>query len=107
MIYIDSEFKCHATNTDDTFREVEAPYFDGKCAAFIEGYRFVPAEESWIRSDGVIFTGEMISPWKPYDKLHAAQREYERAQLTQYKAELAELDAALLDVQYQSLIGGL
>ena len=91
MIYIDSEFKCHATNTDGTFREVEAPYFDGKCAAFIEGYRFVPAEESWIRSDGVIFTGEMISPWKPYDELDAAQREHEKQILNEYKDFLLEL----------------
>lgn len=106
-IYIDSKFRCHSENTNGEYREFDVPFFYGKCAAFIEGYRFVPAEESWIRSDGVIFTGEMISPWKPYDELHAAQREYERAQLTQYKAELAELDAALLDVQYQSLIGGL
>lgn len=91
MIYIDSDFKCHTTNTDGTFREVEAPYFDGKCAAFIEGYRFVPAGETWTRSDGVIFTGEMISPWKPYDELHATQREYEKQKMNEYKESLLEL----------------
>ena len=91
MIYVDSEFKCHTTNPDGTFREVEAPFFDDKCTTFIEGYRFVPAEESWIRSDGVIFTGEMISPWKPYDELHAIQREYEKQILNEYKESLLEL----------------
>ena len=90
-VYIDSEYRCYTENPNGTFREVEAPFFDGKCAAFIEGYRFVPAEESWIRSDGVIFTGEMISPWKPYDELHAIQREYEKQILNEYKESLLEL----------------
>lgn len=57
---------------------VENEFFDGKCDAFIEGYRFVPAGASWTREDGVVFTGEMIAPWKPYSELDAAQREYER-----------------------------
>lgn len=57
---------------------IESTFFDGKCEAAIEGYRFVPAGESWTREDGVVFTGEMITPWKPYSELDAAQREYER-----------------------------
>ena len=77
-IYIDSEYKCHTTNSDGTFREVETDFFDGKCDAFIEGYRFVPSGESWTRSDGVVFTGEMVAPWKDYNELDAAQREYEK-----------------------------
>ena len=80
-IYIDPiDFKCHTTNPDGTFLEVETPFFDGKCATFIEGYRFVPSGESWTRPDGVVFHGEMIAPFKPYSELEAAQRQYEADQ---------------------------
>lgn len=77
-IYIDAECKCHPTNADGIFREVESDFFNGKCDAFIEGYRFVPSGESWTRSDGKVFYGEMIAPWKPYSELAAAQAQYER-----------------------------
>ena len=90
-IYIDSEYKCHTTNPDGTFREVETDFFDGKCDTFIEGYRFIPSGESWTRSDGVVFTGEMIAPWKPYSELDSAQREYERQLITEYEALINEL----------------
>ena len=82
-IYIDSEFKCH-TSSDGIMREVETEFFNNKCDAFIEGYRFVPDGEKWIRPDGVVFHGEMIAPWKPYKELDDAQREYERQNLTEY-----------------------
>lgn len=88
-IYIDSEFKCHIEN-DGTMREIETPFFDGKCNICIEGYRFVPDGESWTRADGTVFTGEMASMWKPYDELDAAQREYE--------CELAEAARILMGV---------
>lgn len=94
VIYIDYKFKCHTVN-DGTMTPVETNFFDGKCDAFIEGYRFVPAGESWTRSDGVLFTGEMIAPWKPYDELDAAQRQYEREQIAEYEKALAEIEAAL------------
>lgn len=79
-IYIDSEYRCHLTN-DGTMTAVETDRFDGMCDAYIEGYQYVPAGESWTRSDGVVFQGEMIAPWKDYAELDAAQREYEREQL--------------------------
>ena len=79
-IYIDSEFKCHTVN-DGTMIAIETDAFDGKCDAYIEGYRFVPAGESWTRPDGVVFRGEMTAPWKPYSELDAAQRAYEREKL--------------------------
>ena len=85
-LYIDSEYRCHNTNPDGNFREVETDFFDGKCDAFSEGYRFVPAGEYWTRSDGVVFHGEMIAPWKDYAELDAAQ--------TQHEADLAEAAAA-------------
>lgn len=77
-IYIDNDFKCHTTNQDASFREVDSDFFNGKCAAFIEGYRYIPAGESWTREDGTIFRGEMIAPLKDFAELDTAQRAYER-----------------------------
>ena len=84
-IYIDSDFKCHLHNNNDTMRLVETDFFDNKCAAFIEGYLFVPYGESWTREDGVVFHGEMIAPWKSYNELSMAQHEYETQQLSEFK----------------------
>lgn len=84
-IYLDSDFKCHVAD-NGTMTAVETDFFDGKCDTFVEGYRFIPAGESWTRSDGVVFHGEMIAPWKPYSELAAAQQQYE--------VMLAEMDAA-------------
>lgn len=84
MIYIDHEFKCHVTN-DGTMTALETDFFDGKCATFIEGYCFIPNGETWTRSDGVAFHGEMITPWKPYSELDKAQREYERQLIENYE----------------------
>lgn len=89
-IYIDSDFKCHTVN-DGTMTAVETDFFDGKCDAFVEGYRFVPTGESWTRSDGVVFRGEMIAPWKDYAELDNAQREYEKQLLAEYAAALNTL----------------
>ena len=89
-IYIDSDYKCHTEN-DGTLSAVETDFFDGKCDTFVEGYRFLPAGESWTREDGVEFRGEMIAPWKPYNALAAAQAQYEADQdelLSDYQAEL-------------------
>lgn len=76
-VYIDSDFKCHTTNPDGVYRSVETDFFTGKCASFIEGYRYVPAGESWTRSDGVVFHGEMIAPCKDYDIISTAQALFE------------------------------
>ena len=89
-IYIDSEFKCHTTNPDGAFREFDVPYFDGKCKTFIEGYRYCPEGESYPRDDGEVFYGECVAPWKPYEELDAAQREYEQVKLAQYEQELPQ-----------------
>lgn len=88
QIYIDSEYRCHVTNPDGIFREVETDFFDGKCAEFIGGYCFIPDGERWTREDGVVFHGEMVSPWKPYSELDAAQRQYEREQAADMQAAL-------------------
>lgn len=89
-IYTDSEFKCHVTD-DGTMTAIETDFFDGKCDAFIEGYRFIPSGESWTREDGTVFRGEMIAPWKDYRELNAVQREYEREQMADMENALAIL----------------
>lgn len=76
-IYIDTDYVCHTANPDGTFREIETDAFDGKCDAFIEGYRYVPPGESWIREDGEVFKGEMIAPAVDYETLGIAQLQYE------------------------------
>lgn len=93
-IYIDSDFKCHVTD-DGTMKAVETDFFDGKCDAFIEGYIFVPPGETWTRSDGVVFQGEMVAPWRDYEELDAAQRSYEQEQLADMKNALAKLGVTL------------
>lgn len=92
-IYIDADYKCHLTD-DGTMTAVETEAFDGKCQTYIEGYRFVPAGETWTREDGQPFTGE-ISPWKDWNILDAAQRKYEREQLAALRAQNADMAAAL------------
>lgn len=92
-IYIDSDFKCHTTNLDNTFREIETDFFNGKCDTFIEGFRFVPSGENWTREDGTVFHGEMISPWKDYTELDTAQRKYEQQLLSEYEALINDLYA--------------
>lgn len=76
-IYLDSDFECH-TSDDGTMTAVDTDFFDGKCDTFIEGYRFVPSGESWTRSDGEVFQGEMIAPWRDYGQLDASQKQYEQ-----------------------------
>lgn len=106
IIYLDFDFKCHVTN-DGTMQEVETSFFDGKCATFIEGYRFVPVGSKWVREDGSVFDGEMISPWKPHAELSAAQRAYEQKTIQELQETVAELDAALLDSTYENIVGGI
>lgn len=90
QIYIDSDFKCH-TVAGDGLTAVETATFDGKCAAYIEGYRFVPDGSTWVREDGTVFSGEMVAPWKPWEELDAVQRAYEREQYNSLLAQLSEV----------------
>lgn len=97
-IYIDTDYKCH-TASGPGLTAVETDAFTGKCTAYIEGYRFVPSGSTWVRSDGAVFQGEMIAPWKPWDELDAAQREYERAQYAAVTEQNAEYEAALSEIE--------
>ncbi len=78
-VYIDHDYKCHVSK-DGTMRAFDVPDFDGKCKEFIEGYRYVPAGEHWVKPNGEFFRGEMIAPWKDYNELYIAQLEYELKQ---------------------------
>lgn len=83
-VFIDNESRCHTTNPDGTFREVESDFFNGKCQTLIEGY-------CYDDSKGYV----QIYPWKNCKKLASAQQEYERNLLSQYKIENEEYLKAL------------
>ena len=95
-IYIDSDYKCH-TSPADGLTAMKTDVFDGKCRQYIEGYRFVPAGESWTREDGQVFTGEMVAPLRPYEILAEFQAIYEEEQ-----AKAVEEIAALVEEVYNS-----
>ena len=92
-IYLNSDFQCSVTEKVDTVQSVETSVFDGKCNAFIEGYRFVPAGRQWTREDGIVFAGEMIAPFKDYTQLEMVQKLYEQLaeDITYTQLAVAEL----------------
>ena len=98
IIYLDSDFRCHLTG-DSTMQSVETDAFEGKCAVFIKGYRFVPYGESWIRSDGMVFHGEMIAPAEDYSWLKKAQQQYEEDE----SIYLAEIGALIEEIYNEDL----
>ena len=92
-VYLDEEFRCHVCFAEGR-TTVETDFFDGKCDAYIEGYRFVPDGESWTREDGTVFSGEMVAPWKDWQELIASQRGY----------ELSCLDEAVVQLEYENAL---
>lgn len=95
-IYIDSDYKCH-TSPGDGLTAVETDAFEDKCGRYIQGYRFVPAGQSWPREDGQMFRGEMIAPWRDHAILAELQAVYEEEQ-----AKAMEEIAALVEEVYNS-----
>ena len=93
-IYIDNDYKCYVSAADGR-RAIETDAFNGKCAEWIESFRFVPAGETWTRGDGEVFKGEMAAPWKDLGSAYAAQTAYVAAQNTQYEAALTAIENAL------------
>lgn len=96
IIYIDNDYKCYVSPGEELIT-VETDAFVGKCRQYIEGYRFVPAGHTWVREDGQVFTGEMISPWRDYELLAEFQALYEEDQQTinEYENALSEIEVAL------------
>ena len=78
IVYIDKENKCHMNAAVDR-TVVDVPWMDGKCREFIEGYCFIPADDTH---------NEAAYPWKRYEDLMAAQSVYEKEQ---YEAAIDEL----------------
>ena len=95
LVYIDTDYKCHLSD-DSTRRAFDVPFFDGKCAEFVEGYRYVPSGETWTRADGKTFTGEMITPWRDYSGLAAIQAAVDRI-TAEKDAEITEINEAMMD----------
>lgn len=93
-IYIDSDYKCYVSAAEGR-RAVETNFFDGKCDEWIESFRLVPAGETWVKPNGEMFRGEMVSPRKDLGEAYAAQTAYVMAQNTQYENALSEIEAAL------------
>lgn len=98
-IYIDGNYCCHADAIAGG-REIDVPFFDGKCTAFIEAYRFVPNGESWARADGVVFQGEMLSVCGDLAAAKIKQEQYELDEA----AHLEEL-GALIEEIYNEDVG--
>ena len=98
-IYIDSDFKCYAEGSEGR-TAVETDFFAGKCSAFIEGYRYIPAGQSWTREDGEVFSGEMLAPWLDYRALELAQGMYEQSEV-EHAAEIAELVEMIYDADME------
>lgn len=92
-IYIGNDYKCYVSDAEGR-RAVETDSFDGKCAEWIESYRFVPAGETWTREDGEVFTN-MTAPWKGLGEAYAAQAAYVEQQLSTAQAQAADMQAAL------------
>lgn len=91
-IYIDSDYKCHATDPDNIYRPFTVPFFRNKCDTFIEGYRYIPEDETWIDSNGVENVGEAIILCKPFAELNAAQYEHEQKLAGEYSRAFSEIE---------------
>lgn len=81
-IYIDSDYKCY-TSPSDGLTAIETDAFDGKCKQYIDGCRFIPSGETWVRKDGETFSGEIVAPWRDYAILAEFQALYEEEQAKQ------------------------
>ena len=94
-VYIDSDYKCHLEN-DGSMTAVQTDVFDDKCDEYVEGFRFVPDGATWVRDDGAVFHGELVTAWRKYSELAEIQTAVDR---TQHEAD--EELAALIEEIYQ------
>lgn len=75
-IYIDMDYRCHIENGEG-LREVETDAFDGRCRAYIEGYRLIPHGETWTGADGRTIRGRAVFPWREHTLLAEFQKMYD------------------------------
>ena len=75
---------------------------------FFEGVKKLPPAHffTWTREDGEVFAGEMVSAWKDLGEAYEAQTAYLTEKLAAAEADIAELDMALLDAEYENITGG-
>lgn len=92
-IYIDTDYRCRV-ESGAGLRAVETDFFDGRCRAFIEGYRLIPQGETWTDADGRVICGRAVFPWRDYALLAEFQRQFE------------EILAERVDVQSASIAPG-
>lgn len=86
-VYLDSDFRCHAEPAAGRV-PFATGFFNGR-EELIERYRAVPEGESWVRADGVVFQGEMITLCSDND----TSPDYLRVK--ELEAALAEIQEAL------------
>ena len=91
-IYLDKDFHCYITENSNTIQSIETDIFNGKCAAYIEGYQYIPEGQSWTRNDGMVFTGEMISPIKNYSIIESVQKLYDEVDINEKENRIASLE---------------
>ena len=92
-IYLNEKFECSTYEKADTLMSAETDFFDGKCNAYIEGYRYIPEGYTWTRKDGTVFEGEMVAPFKESAYLEAVQTAFEELSdsITNTELAIAEL----------------
>lgn len=97
-IYIDKDFRCFA-EPGEGMEAVQTDFFDGKAPGYIDGYRFIPAGNSWTGEDGTVYLGEAAFPVTDWEALDKIQRVYEREQIQALTAQNAEYEAALSEIE--------
>lgn len=93
-IYLDSDYRAYATQGDGR-EAVETTVFDGMPEPVIACHRYVPEGRQWVRPDGVTICGEFVQMCVSEQGLDAVQRAFQRQQLADMAAELADAKAAL------------
>lgn len=71
MISIDSMNICHISEDEG----YEIPELEGKCKAYIEGFKYIPAGTEY---KGRLYRGSALFPYVNVETLESAQAEYER-----------------------------
>ena len=104
IVYLDENFNIYTTYAENRFA-VETNIFDGMPSQIIECYIFVPEGYNYTKPNGITVYGEFIQPFVSMKELDYRYRNYEKQLLEEQAAIIEELDAALLDAQYQNLIG--
>ena len=97
-LYLDQDFRVHAFQAEGLVAwNDDNGMFDGKGDSDVERYRVVPFGATWARKDGVVFEGMMIalaSDEAAPDGLVEA--------LSQASRTIAELDAAIVELEVQN-----